>query len=373
MERADVVIIGGGAVGAATAFRLAKLGMTDIVLLERDTLASGSTSKSAGGVRFQFDDELNVRIMMRSLPEFEHFEAMIGEHCDYVPDIGLQQVGYLFLLTQPHDVEVFERSVALQQSLEVDTRFISTGEVSELVPGMVVDDLLAATFNPREGFCSPEAVVFGYAAAARALGARVHQGRAVTGIETVSGRVERVNTTKGPIATEMVICAAGAWSREIGDMVGANIPVHGMTRHMWFSPESGGLPDRMPLTIDFATSFYLHREGQGVVFGGKYDTLEEVALSAVERVPAIGEIPIARTWSGFYEVSPDHNALVGPVPGVAGFLVATGFSGHGFQQAPAVGEHLAQLACGVTPSLDLSAFALDRFERGKRRTEHFVI
>jgi sarcosine oxidase, subunit beta len=182
-----------------------------------------------------------------------------------------------------------------------------------------------------------------------------------------------VETAQGAIATNTVVCAAGVWSPEIGAMVGVEIPVHGMKRHMWYSPESAGLPERMPLTIDFATGFYSHREGQGLVFGGTHDSLEKMADDALRRIPAIADVPISRTWWGYYEVSPDHNAIVGATGGVEGFYVATGFSGHGFQQAPAVGEHLAQLVAGVTPTLDLAALGLARFDSGALRNEHFVV
>jgi len=142
---------------------------------------------------------------------------------------------------------------------------------------------------------------------------------------------------------------------------------------MWFSPEDGGLPERLPLTIDFTTSFYFHREGPGLVFGGREDTLEEVAEHAARRLPVLADLPVQSSWWGYYEVSPDWNAMVGESPDPSGFFYATGFSGHGFQQAPAVGEHVAELIAGREPTLDLSAFDVARFERGMSRPETFVI
>ena len=142
---------------------------------------------------------------------------------------------------------------------------------------------------------------------------------------------------------------------------------------MWFTPEDGGLPDPLPLTIDFTTSFYFHREGAGIAFGGREPTLEEVAPHAERRLPALLELPVQASWWGYYEVSPDHNAIVGEAAEPSRFLYATGFSGHGFQQAPAVGEYLADLVAGREPALDLSPFALDRFASGALRREAFVI
>jgi sarcosine oxidase subunit beta len=370
--RADVVIIGGGVIGAATAFHLCRHGVTDVVLVERDVLASGSTSKSAGGIRLQFADELNVRIMQRSIPEFEQFEQVIGEHT-VPPGIDFHQVGYLFVLTDSGDAADFDAAVRLQRSLGVDTVRLSAAEAAALVPGLVVDDVLMATFNAREGHCSPEAVVAGYASAARAMGATIVQGVAATAIEHHGGRVSGVTTSAGRMATSTVVCAAGAWAAEVGATAGVDIPITAMRRHMWFTPDACGLPDSMPMTIDFATSFYAHRQGQGLVFGGKEDTLEQIGEHATARLPMLAEAPITATWSGFYEVSPDHNAIVGAVAELDGLYVAGGFSGHGFQQAPAIGEHLAELITGRQPTLDLSLLSAQRFRQGERRHERFVV
>jgi sarcosine oxidase subunit beta len=142
---------------------------------------------------------------------------------------------------------------------------------------------------------------------------------------------------------------------------------------MWFSPQAGGIGDRCPLTIDFGSGFYFHREGPGLVFGGREATLDEVAEAGLRRLPLLADLPIQTSWWGFYEQSPDHNALVGEAAEPSRFLYATGFSGHGFQQAPAVGEHVAELVAGCEPTLDLSPFAVERFAYGRRREERFVV
>jgi sarcosine oxidase, subunit beta len=372
-QRADVVIVGGGAVGASTAFHLATGGVSDVALLERETLASGSTARSAGGARLQFADELNVRLSLRSLEDFENWDALIGEHIEFVPGIAFHQVGYLFLLDTLEQVALFREALAVQHAHGVPSRELTPAEAGEIVPQLELDGILAATFCPRDGHMSPEAVVQGYASAAAAHGAQIIQGCPALAIEQAGGRITGVRTARGTIATDTVVCAAGAWSGEIGNMAGIDIPVHGEPAYMWFSPENGGLGDDLPLTIDFSTSFYLHREGPGIVFGGREEALEEIAEHALKRVPMVLELPVQSNWWGYYEVSPDHNAIVGESSAPGRFLYATGFSGHGFQQAPAVGEHLAQLIRGERPSLDLSAFALERFARGEHRAERFVV
>jgi sarcosine oxidase subunit beta len=364
---ASVVIVGGGAVGASAAYHLTRLGVTEVVLLERDELASGSTSKSAGGIRAQFADELNVRIALRSMDELTAFEELTGV------DIGFHRVGYLFLIDRPEDVDGFREALALQASLGVPSREVSPAEAAEIAPGIVVDDLLAATFCPLDGHATPEAVVQGYAAAAGAAGATVLQGAEVVAIVVEDGRIAGVETRHERIATDVVICAAGAWSGDVAALAGVELPVQGETRFMHYTPKDGGLPHRLPLTIDFTTGLYFHREGPGLVFGGREPTLEELAGHVERRIPLLAELPVQASWSGYYEMSPDHNALVGEVPAVSRFLYATGFSGHGFQQAPAVGEHLAELVVGRTPTLDLSPFDAGRFARGEAREEHFVV
>ncbi|HEX5247271.1 MAG TPA: FAD-binding oxidoreductase [Gaiellaceae bacterium] len=354
------MVIGGGALGAATAFHLRRLGVRDVVLLERDVLASGSTSKSAGGIRAQFADELNVRIVLRSLAEFEAMED----------EIAFRRYGYLFLLDREEDVASFREALSLQQALGVPARELTPAEAAELVPQLSLDGILAAVYCPTDGYATPEAVVQHYA---RESGATVLQGCAATGIAVRSGRIAAVETDRGPIATEIVVCCAGVWSQEVGAMAGVDLPVTGEARHMWFTPQDGGLPERLPLTIDFGTGFYFHREGPGLAFGGRERTLEEVAEAAARRLPALADLPVQSTWWGWYDVSPDWNALVGEAEEPSRFLYATGFSGHGFQQAPAVGEHLAELVAGREPTLDLSAFSATRFARGAERPEAFVV
>ena len=352
-----MVIVGGGAMGASVAWHLRELGIEDVVLLERDSLAAGSTSRSAGGIRAQFSDELNIRIALRSMAEFERMDA-----------IDFRRYGYLFLLDRDEDVDSFRAALALQQGLGVPSRELSVEEALAVVPQLAPDGLTAATFCELDGYASPESVVQWYA-----RGIDVRQGCEVTGVRVVDGRVAGVETSKGPIGCGRLVCCAGAWSAEVAAMAGVDLPVEGEKRWIWFSPEDGGLPERLPLTIDFSTSFYFHREGPGIVFGGKEQALEEVAEHGLRRLPLLVDLPVQTSWWGYYEMSPDHNALVGRASDPDGFFYATGFSGHGFQQAPAVGEHLAELIAGREPTLDLSAFDVARFAHGTARPESFVV
>ncbi len=376
---ADVVVVGGGVIGTSIAFHLAEAG-ADVCLLERSELAGGSTSRAAGGIRAQFSDPLNVALGRRSIEAFERFRERPGA------EIDLHQVGYLFLLDRAEDVAAFERSVALQNELGVPSRLLDPQEAARLCPLAGLEGVLAATFCPLDGHAGPEAVVQGYASGARQHGATVVTRCAVTGIEVRDESVEAVATERGRIETGIVVCAAGVWSPEIAHLVGVELPVAPVLREVAFTGPAGDLPDRIPLTIDFSTGFYFHREGPGLLFGmadpdqpAGFDArsdplwLERVLGVAERRLPSLPDLGIAGGWKGYYEVTPDHNALVGESDRVNRFLYATGFSGHGFLQGPAVGEILRDLVLGREPFVDVAPLAAERFAHAALRPERNVI
>jgi sarcosine oxidase subunit beta len=366
-ERADAVVIGGGVMGAAALRYLAELGCPQPVLLERDTLASGSTGHCAGGVRTLFSDELNVRIGVESIRRLERFEEEVGEQLD------LRLDGYLFLLDDPADVGRFEADLVHQTAAGIETRVLKPDEAQEFVPQLAVEDLCGAVFNPIAGTVTPDLVVQGCARRAAQLGARVEQSCSVERIVVEGSRVTGVESARGRIDTDCVILTAGVWSRGLAATAGFDLPVEPERRFMYVTGEAPDFPARLPLTVDFSTSFYFHREGEGILFGGREQSLDDLAPNAARRVPALAELDLRHTMWGFYEMSPDHNALIGAAPEPAGLLYATGFSGHGFQQGLVVGEHLAQLALGLEPTFDLSQFDAERFARGTARAELNVI
>ena len=376
---ADVVVVGGGVIGTSIAFHLAEADV-DVCLLERDQLAGGSTSRAAGGVRAQFSDPLNIAIGRRSIEAFERFGERPGA------EIDLHQVGYLFLLDRAEDVAAFEASVALQNELGVPSRFVSLEEIQELSPLATLDGVLAATFCALDGHASPEAVTQGYAAGARAHGGAVVTGCAVSGVVLDGDTVAGVATSLGRIATGTVVCAAGVWSPEFARTVGVELPVQPYLREVGFTGPAADLPHRFPLTIDFSTGFYFHREGPGLLFGmadreqpAGFDAptdpgwLEQVMEVAERRCPALLDMGIAGGWKGYYEITPDHNALVGEAAAPSRFLYATGFSGHGFLQSPAVGEIVRDLVLGREPYVDVAALSAERFARAETRPERNVI
>ena len=377
---ASVVVIGGGVIGLSIAYHLASSGVRDVVLVEKNEFGSGSTGKAAGGVRAQFSDPANIELGQRSLRTFERFHEEFGQ------EIDLQQVGYLFLLDRSEHVEEFERNVALQNDMGVPSRMIDVAEAQRLSPLISTDGLLAAAFCPTDGHCTPESVVLGYAAAARRAGARLLRGTTVEAIEVDGQTIEAVRTDRGTIHTDTVVCAAGPWSQAIGAMVGVELPVIPMRRQILTTEPLEGLDPRTPFSIDFGTSFYFHGEGSGLLLGmsdpdespgfklQRSDAwLPRLGEAIENRAPRISEVGITGGWAGLYEMTPDHNALIGEAQGLARFLYATGFSGHGFLMGPAVGEVMRDLYRGSTPVVDISRLDVSRFDGGDTRPELNIV
>lgn len=378
---ADVVIVGGGCMGASAAFHLTRLGITNVVVVERDTqLATGSTGRNAGGVRHQFSHDANILLSLESIGVLERFEEYTGFAAE------LHQDGYLFLLSTPASVETFQRNVALQRSHGVDVQWLSAADAAGLAPGLSTDGVLAATFCRRDGIADPNGVTMGFARAAQAKGATILRDTEITGVTTRDGRVRGVITSRGAIVAPIVVNAAGPHARAIGQMAGVQVPVDPYRRHIFIANASAGVPLSRIMVIDFDTTFYFHREGAGVLFGMgdpnetptfdttvQWDFLPKVIDVAVSRLPALGDAAISHAWAGLYEVTPDANPLIGEAADLKGFFLITGFSGHGFQHSPAAGRILADLIAGRDPKADLSAFAPDRFVRQAGGGERYVV
>jgi sarcosine oxidase subunit beta len=379
-KSADVIIVGGGCMGASVAYHLTRRGITDIVLVEREKLlATGSTGRNAGGVRHQFSNAENINLSIESIRTIEHFAEEVGHQVDFHQD------GYLFLLSSQESVDVFRTNVALQRSLGVDVDWLDAAAAASLAPGLDTHGVLAATFCARDGIADPNGVTMGFARAAQASGAAIERDVEVTAVRVESGRVRGVETTRGSIDAPIVVNAAGPYARQIGRMAGLDVPVDPYRRHIFIAADVPTPPTHL-MVIDFETTFYYHREGAGILFGMgakdemptfdmtvQWDFLPQVIDVAVDRLPALQHASISHAWAGLYEMTPDHNPIVGPSRDVAGFFTIAGFSGHGFQHSPAAGRILADLIAGRDPRFDVSPFALERFAGGHVAGEHYVV
>ena len=375
---ADIVIIGGGCMGASTAYHLVERGVTNIVLIEREAqLGMMSTGRNAGGFRHQFSNAANIELSKESIAVLADFERIVGSPIDFWPD------GYLFLLAQDENVTAFRRNVALQAAHGIGVDWLTPAEAAALAPGIDVDGVRAATFCQQDGIADPNGVTMGFARRAQSRGVEIVRGTEVLELVTRNRRVAEVVTSAGRIETGIVVNAAGPWAGEIGRMVEIAVPVSPERRHIFIAQPPGGgswdnhrgaVPANRIMVIDFESTFYFHREGGGLLFGMadpdeqagfdttvKWDFLPQVIDVAVHRLPALADAAVSHAWAGLYEMTPDHNPIIGASHEVEGFYTIAGFSGHGFQHSPAAGRILADLITGRDPHFDVAPFAHDRF------------
>ncbi|MBM4427158.1 MAG: FAD-binding oxidoreductase [Chloroflexi bacterium] len=378
---ADIVIIGGGVMGASAAYHLAKRGMKNIVLLEKEEFfGTGATGRCAGGVRYQFSTEINVRLSQESLPMIERFKEEIGQDVNYI------QCGYLLIATNEKDAATFKHNVELQNRLGVPTQLLSGDDVRARLPLLKFDDAIAGTFNQKDGIVDPNGVVMGYVSAAQKMGVQAISKANVTGISVSDGEVRAVQTSLGEIQTRMVLNAAGPWSGLIGQMAGVSLPIVPLRRQMFTTNPLKDVPADFPFVIDFAKSLYFHREGEGLLIGMSNqnetpgfdqnvdDDFELVNLeAAIERMPLVEKASRASHWAGLYEVTPDAHPIYGGTD-VKGFTVCTGFSGHGFMHGPVSGKLMSEyILDGKYSTLDVSMLDLKRFEEGRLIKEYNVV
>ncbi len=376
-----MVVVGGGVMGASTAYHLAKAGVRDVVLLERERFFGlGATGRCAGGIRHQFATEINIRLSLLSLRMLDELEAETGQ-----PAL-VRKCGYLFVLTRPEDEAAFRRNVALQHSLGVPTEWLTGDEVRRRLPACVFPDALAGTFYAQDGLADPNSVVMAYINAARRLGVACLTETDVTGLETAGGRIAAVITALGRIATPAVVNAAGPWSAPLAALAGLDLPVVPLRRQWLTTTPLPELPPNFPFVIDFAQSLYFHPEGEGLLtgmsnpneavgFDQSVDPEWELTHmeAAVERLPLLERAGVVSRWAGLYEVTPDAHPILGGTP-VEGFYLITGFSGHGFMHGPICGQLLAEIiTTGRAAALDVTALRLSRFAENQPIVEYNVV
>jgi sarcosine oxidase subunit beta len=373
MEKtADVVIIGGGIVGLSIAYSLALKRAGRIILIEKGQLGEGSTSRCVGGIRTQFSTEINIRFSLESLKTFDQFEEEFG----IAPEF--KRVGYLFLATTEGETEIFKQNIRLQEKFNIPVELLSPEQITARWPYLRTDDILGGTFCSWDGYAGPNEILSGFANGAKRKGVKIYEGAEVTGISLAKGKIRSVKTKDEEISTPMVVNAGGPYAALIGEMVGIKIPVRPLRRQIFITAPFHLTDRSIPLTIDFHRGSYFRQEGDGLLLSGPldpepgfnlnidYEAMAEASENAMHRVPVLERAHIARGWAGLYEISPDHHAILGKVSEVEGFILANGFSGHGFQHSPAVGKVIAELIVdGEATTIDISPLSIERFERGE--------
>jgi sarcosine oxidase subunit beta len=290
------------------------------------------------------------------------------------------------LFTTERDVPPFERSLEMWQRLGVPARRVDAAGAKELCPFVRTDDVIFATFCAKDGYADPSSLLNGYAARAREGGATFVEDAPVTGVACDNGHVTGVRTPRGDVATRTIVDAAGPWGGEVSRLAGVELPIVPLRRHIFVTDPVPGIDRDFPLTIEFASGLYAHRESGGVLLGMAdpnerpgFDTsvnwefLPTVVERALSRFPALEKANVRTGWAGLYEDTPDKHPILGFVDEVPGFVCAAGFSGHGVMHAPATGEAIAELITKGRTTLDISELSPARFKTGQLVREHNVI
>lgn len=375
---ADVVVVGGGCIGASAAFYLAQARAGRVVLVERDRVGSGPTARTVGIVRLHYSHEPLVELARRSLERFVHFEELTGKSADFT------QTGFL-LLAPATELEGLAANVALQRRLGVRAEVLTPEEVARLDPRLDLEGVAGAAYEPEAGYADGYATATGFAAAARRLGVEVWEGTSAQELQVASGRVGGVQTSRGLVSCSRVLVAAGVWTAALLRTVGVDFPVVASREQVvqLAPPPSFG---RLQLVVeDLGLGFYARPETGGTVLAGvleeepeqivpdpdrfntgvDWDFVERVGTLWSRRYPSGAQAEFRGGYASLYDVTPDWQPVLGPVEGVEGLFVAAGFSGHGFKLSPSLGEELARWVCGQQPTVDLRMFSLRRFSEGR--------
>jgi sarcosine oxidase subunit beta len=385
MQTADVVIVGGGIVGASIAYHLTASGCRDVLIIERESaLGKGSTGKSMGGVRAQFSTPVSIQMSMYSIPFYASFEERLGYPCDYRPQ------GYLFCATNDQQMAYLRTNYAQQVKIGLkDVRLVGGDEIRGMFPQLRGDDIVGGSFCSSDGFVDPYSAMIGFITWAYDHGATLWKNTAVTGLTRDAGGIATVETTRGAVATRKVVDCAGAWAASVARFVGVDLPVEPLRRMLVPSEPFDEFPHTAPMIVDMSNGFHFRPEARGFLlawndpeetpgFRTEFDAgfVEKILMRAADRVPCFANLPVnpKRAWAGLYEMTPDHHPILGEAPGVPGFFLANGFSGHGVMHAPATGKILSDLILtGKTDLIDASLLNLSRFAEGRLIHESAIL
>jgi len=385
MQTAEVVIIGGGIVGSSIAYHLTAAGCKDVLVTERETAqGKGSTGKSMGGVRAQFSTAINIQMSLYSIPFYASFDERLGYPADYRPQ------GYLFCATNEKHLAYLRANYQKQIAMGLkDVRLIEGNAIREMFPQLRGDDIVGGSFCSSDGFVDPYSVMIGFMAWAADHAARLWKGTQVTGIDREAEGTFTVQTNRGAVSARNVVNAAGPWAKSVAAMAGVDLPVEPLRRMLVPTEPFDQFPHSAPMIIDMSNGFHFRPEALGFLLawndpeetpGYKMDFdpafTEKILVRAADRVPVFENLAVnpKRAWAGLYEMTPDHHPILGEAPGVPGFFLANGFSGHGVMHAPATGKILSDLILtGKCDLVDTSLLGLSRFAEGRMIEETAVL
>ena len=367
--RADVVVIGAGVIGCSTAYHLARMGITDVAIVEMNEVGSGTSTKSASMLSLQFcQDELSVRMSKYSYAKYMTFEEELGVPIDF------KKIGWVFLATEKTSAHLL-RGAELLQSLGVRTDILEPDQIRHEYPEINTDDLALGTYGPDDGSLDAHMIMSGYTKRASEMGVALYEGVRATGISVQEGRVVGVHTTGGFVSTEVVVNAGGPWAIEIGRWAGVEIPIINSTRTVMVTGPFPEIPSNRPFVDDLTAEWYFRPEGPGILMAmgtepteephvqTSYEMVNKMIDVAVHRVPALARASMLTAWTGVRCMTPDNQPIVGPVPSVDGLVLSCGWSGAGIMKAPIAGQLVAEYVSNHhTSTLDLGPLSIQRFK-----------
>ena len=379
-QTVDIIIIGGGVMGASIAYNLARQGAGQVVLLERRALSTGTTGHSGAIIRQHYSNEVTIRMAQESLRIFERFDEIIGGESGFV------RTG-LLVLSDQQGAGALQANIELQQRLGVNTRALNLADIEEVVPGYNSRDAALACYEMDAGVADPIATTYSFANRARDYGAIIHEGVSVTQLLTQKERITGVATTQGDFLAPQVILAANVWSAALAQQIGITLPVKA-TRHPMLvlhrppakDSRNGGMH---AVCFDGAQSMYMRPDVGGVTLVGSVDNVmvesdpdnylrgvaeDEIRsfyVKAVRRLPSLEQAVVRGGWSGIYDDTPDYHPILGKLAAYEGLYCALGHSGHGFKLSPCIGRWIAQLVLTGEGPADMQYFGYERFEQGK--------
>jgi sarcosine oxidase subunit beta len=379
-----VIIVGAGIMGLSTAYYLAKKGCQDILILEKeDSWIAGSTAKANGGFRQQFSTPVNVQLSQLSLSVLENFEA------EFDVGITFRQFGYLFTTATESGQKTLQQNIQFQKDYGVPVEWLTANEIGRIAGYVRLDDLLGGAYCPKDGYADSYSIAAGFGKGALRMGVELHTSEPVIDVLVNKGRITGVRTKTRRLEAAAVLNAAGPYARELGRMAGTEVPIDPVRRMLIMTEDFPQISGRVPMTIDFDTSFFMRKESGRVLMGWSdpdepagyncsFDPgyIEAVAEKAMIRVPVLSAAAVnpRRCWAGLYEVSPDHHPILGESHEIGGLFLANGFSGHGMMHSPAAGMILADLILEKkTDLIDVHPLRPSRFSEGDLLDEGMIV
>lgn len=372
VKTAEIVIIGGGVIGASIAYHLSQTGVNGIVLLEKNLLGSGSSGKAAGLTILQWANEIDVQLVKGSL-------GIYRELIERNKDIKFNQSGLIYLATTPQEEQYLRDSQALLNKYNIKSDWLDRAGIRKhLGHWMHLDDFPVGLYTPDDGYLDPFQIVNGFAKGARQHGVKIYEMNPVTGIRKVDNIFE-VQSSEGVFSTPIVINAAGCWTKKVGEMLGLKLPLKPYRTQIAVLKPSRPLPQNITAVYDMNRNVYFHGETGGLLLAGDGTTateenpdqfrqkadsafLEEIAQKISYLIPGMADAGVTNSWAGLVTATPDRMPIIGRMPEMPNLILATGDNGYGFMRAGMLGKIVAEIALNKTPSIDISNLTINRFD-----------